>query len=347
MLNGGLLKGSGKELGPDCNRRREANAKSQTQKQVRRTGKPQRCARGQQSIFYARKSLHKWLKTQRVPYKLRQRLLQVLSHSYTCGAFLKKMKRSPSKRENVKMSISLPKVYPSGKCRVCRALRQHIAEARLAQETVGHITSARCVGQSEAATAFQLLSFGFFNSLPLGIIISALSSCACSSSSLSLLPEQMQPPGPPADHYQPLLCLQLTLAHAGAVVASIAFATLTAHMVCDRGRVLTASTARGALPPIFKRTRGARLAQIIPGCVLELPRRALRREPKPGHVVCELHRASVPVELVLSPAVAHALGGSVWQAQVRAASQHSSQVTFKIDHKKIRLTLGPTVLEVA
>lgn len=45
-------------------------------------------------------------------------------------------------------------------------------------------------------------------------------------------------------------------------------------------------------------------------------------EPKPCHVVCELHRASVPVALILSPAVAQVLDGVVWQAQVSAASQH-------------------------
>ena len=36
---------------------------------------------------------------------------------------------------------------------MCRALRPQVPEAKLAHETVGHITSARCVGQSEAATA--------------------------------------------------------------------------------------------------------------------------------------------------------------------------------------------------
>ena len=43
---------------------------------------------------------------------------------------------------------------------------------------------------------------------------------------------------------------------------------------------------------------------------------------KPCHVVCELHSASVPVALILSPAVAQVLDGVVWQAQVGAASQH-------------------------
>ena len=84
----------------------------------------------------SRKSLHKWLKNRQVPYRRRRRLLQVMSHSYPCGAFLRKMRRSST-----------------SKCRVCRALRPQVPEAELAHETVGHITSARCVGQSEAATA--------------------------------------------------------------------------------------------------------------------------------------------------------------------------------------------------
>ena len=83
-----------------------------------------------------RKGLHKWLKNRRIPYGRRRRLLQIMSYSYPCGSFLKKIRRSTT-----------------GKCRLCRKLRPHVAEDQLAEETVGHITSARCVGQSAAATA--------------------------------------------------------------------------------------------------------------------------------------------------------------------------------------------------
>lgn len=59
-----------------------------------------------------------------------------------------------------------------------------------------------------------------------------------------------------------------------AVVTSVAFHTLTACVICDWGRVLAASTARGTLHFVFKRARSTRLAHIIPRRVFELPRRA-------------------------------------------------------------------------
>ena len=129
-------------LGLNCSKRREPNAKSRTQEQARRlppVGKTQCCARGQRSTSCDRGRAER-------PSQVAQKSanpVQETKEAPTGEVALIPVWKLSQKDEK----------ESSGKCRVCRALRQQVAEDRLTQETVGHITSTRCAGQSEAATA--------------------------------------------------------------------------------------------------------------------------------------------------------------------------------------------------
>ena len=84
----------------------------------------------------SRLELHNWLRNPSIPYQRRRRIIQVVTNSFPCGAFLHKI----GKRR-------------SSKCDICRRLRPSWSEAQLGCETVGHIQSAWCAGQAEVVTA--------------------------------------------------------------------------------------------------------------------------------------------------------------------------------------------------
>ena len=84
----------------------------------------------------SRPELHKWLSNPCIPFQRRRRLIQVVTNSFPCGAFLCKIGKRGS-----------------SKCEICRRLRPTWNEAQLERETVGHIQSAWCAGQSEVVTA--------------------------------------------------------------------------------------------------------------------------------------------------------------------------------------------------
>ena len=78
----------------------------------------------------SRKGLYNCFKNRRIPQGRQRLLLQVVSHSYPCGSFLRKIDKSKSDR-----------------CRLCLVLRPGTAEDRLAKETVGH-TPCQCAEQT-------------------------------------------------------------------------------------------------------------------------------------------------------------------------------------------------------
>ena len=84
----------------------------------------------------SRMELHKWLTNKAIPWRRRRRLLQVISHSYPSGAFLYKIGRRAAKH-----------------CTICSRLHPAKPLGQIAPETTGHILSAWCAGQAEAATA--------------------------------------------------------------------------------------------------------------------------------------------------------------------------------------------------
>ena len=79
---------------------------------------------------------HKWLRNSSIPYQRRRRLIQMVTNSFPCGAFLCKIGKRAS-----------------SKCEICRRLRPSWSEAQLERETVGHVQSAWCAGQAEVVTA--------------------------------------------------------------------------------------------------------------------------------------------------------------------------------------------------
>ena len=86
----------------------------------------------------SRMELHKWLTNKAIPWRRRRRLLQVISHSYPSGAFLYKIGRRAAKH-----------------CTICSRLHPTKPLEQIAPETTGHILSAWCAGQAEAATALH------------------------------------------------------------------------------------------------------------------------------------------------------------------------------------------------
>ena len=86
----------------------------------------------------SRMELHKWLTNKAIPWRRRRRLLQVISHSYPSGAFLYKIGRRAAKH-----------------CTICSRLHPDRPLGQIAPETTGHILSAWCAGQAEAATGLH------------------------------------------------------------------------------------------------------------------------------------------------------------------------------------------------
>jgi len=89
----------------------------------------------------SREGVGEWLSNSAIPWRRRRRLIQVLAGTFPCGQTLKKWK-----------------LKQSGKCELCRKIRQQsaggeVAEDSLPEETLGHINSAGCLGQSDAVTA--------------------------------------------------------------------------------------------------------------------------------------------------------------------------------------------------
>ena len=126
MLNGGLLNGNGKVLGLNCSKRREPNAKSRTQEQARRlppVGKTQCCAPhgGQRSTSCDRGRAER-------PSQVAQKSANPVQETKAAPtgevALIPVWKLSQKDEKE-----------SSGKCRVCRALRQQVAEDRLEQES--------------------------------------------------------------------------------------------------------------------------------------------------------------------------------------------------------------------
>ena len=84
----------------------------------------------------SRSELGKWLRDGGIALQKRRRMLQVISNSFPCGAFLHKIGKLDSDR-----------------CRLCQKLGAGRPKDEIARETVGHIQSARCLGQREVVIA--------------------------------------------------------------------------------------------------------------------------------------------------------------------------------------------------
>ena len=87
----------------------------------------------------SREELGKWLKNRAVPWKRRRRLIQVVTDTFPCGGWLHKIGRRAT-----------------AECELCRRSKENSeggAPGVVPTESIGHIQSAGCAGQSEAVTA--------------------------------------------------------------------------------------------------------------------------------------------------------------------------------------------------
>ena len=85
-----------------------------------------------------REEMGRWLRNKAVPWKRRRRLIQVVTGTFPCGNWLHKIGR----RE-------------SAGCALCKTAleRRGMSTQALPPESIGHIQSAGCLGQSEVVTA--------------------------------------------------------------------------------------------------------------------------------------------------------------------------------------------------
>ena len=85
-----------------------------------------------------REEMGRWLRNKAVPWKRRRRLIQVVTGTFPCGNWLHKIGR----RE-------------SAGCALCKIAlgRRGMSTQALPPESIGHIQSAGCLGQSEVVTA--------------------------------------------------------------------------------------------------------------------------------------------------------------------------------------------------
>ena len=87
----------------------------------------------------SREELGKWLRNRAVPWKRRRRLIQVVTDTFPCGGWLHKIGRRAT-----------------AECELCRRSKENSeggAQGVVPTESIGHIQSAGCAGQSEAVTA--------------------------------------------------------------------------------------------------------------------------------------------------------------------------------------------------
>ena len=87
----------------------------------------------------SREELGKWLKNRAVPWKRRRRLIQVVTDTFPCGGWLHKIGRRAT-----------------AECELCRRIKESSeggVQGAVPTESIGHIQSAGCAGQSEAVTA--------------------------------------------------------------------------------------------------------------------------------------------------------------------------------------------------
>lgn len=87
----------------------------------------------------SREELGKWLRNRAVPWKRRRRLIQVVTDTFPCGGWLHKIGRRAT-----------------AECELCRRIQERSGRSgqdRVPVESIGHIQSAGCAGQSEAVTA--------------------------------------------------------------------------------------------------------------------------------------------------------------------------------------------------
>ena len=85
-----------------------------------------------------REELGAWLKNKAIPWKRRRRLIQVVTNTFPCGAWLHKIG-----------------YRATAGCRLCLRIREERGEnpqGEVQAESIGHIQSAGCLGQSEVVT---------------------------------------------------------------------------------------------------------------------------------------------------------------------------------------------------
>ena len=86
-----------------------------------------------------REELGSWLKNKVIPWKRRRRLIQTVTNTFPCGAWLHKIG-----------------YRATAGCRLCLRIREERGEnsqEAIQAESIGHIQSAGCLGQSEVVTA--------------------------------------------------------------------------------------------------------------------------------------------------------------------------------------------------
>ena len=86
----------------------------------------------------SREELGKWLKNRAVPWKRRRRLIQVVTDTFPCGQWLHKIGRRST-----------------AECELCRRIKEMTdgnTQGDVPVESIGHIQSAGCLGQSEVVT---------------------------------------------------------------------------------------------------------------------------------------------------------------------------------------------------
>jgi hypothetical protein len=86
----------------------------------------------------SRAEIGKWLKNKSKPWQRRRRLLQVVTGTFPCG------------QKIVKYGYNR-----TAECILCKKVHEESGSSgnREPKETIGHIQSARCLGQKEVATA--------------------------------------------------------------------------------------------------------------------------------------------------------------------------------------------------
>ena len=86
----------------------------------------------------SREELGKWLRNRAVPWKRRRRLIQVVTDTFPCGQWLHKIGRRST-----------------AECELCRRIKEMTdgnTQGDVPVESIGHIQSAGCLGQSEVVT---------------------------------------------------------------------------------------------------------------------------------------------------------------------------------------------------
>ena len=87
----------------------------------------------------SREELGKWLRNRAIPWKRRRRLIQVVTDTFPCGQWLHKIGRRAT-----------------AGCELCQRFQEMTGEHgqwNMPAESIGHIQSAGCLGQSESVTA--------------------------------------------------------------------------------------------------------------------------------------------------------------------------------------------------